>query len=237
MIVLCTGMARSGSTWSFNACKGVIESAFPNMTALGLYGESVRTIIETDGGKSDHIVLKCHHVADDGSRTLIERQQCKLIYTYREPCAAAASGIAVFGHSFEFMVATIRQSLEFLDYQRRVGDPLVVSYVELDRSPRRAIRRIADHLDASLNEDAIGEIDRNCSREELGKIATMLESFDPSEVNRDEPSPYHRRTLIHRNHLRQRDAGWRGVLTDQQAEQIREVMRPWSELWAAEGDD
>lgn len=41
MFVLCTGMIRSGSTWSYNICMALCRAAFPNDPVSGGYYEDL----------------------------------------------------------------------------------------------------------------------------------------------------------------------------------------------------
>lgn len=234
MIILCTGMPRSGSTWSYNVCKTILQAAFPGSSLWTGYCEEVGRVVEDHRQDTDHLLIKCHNLADAGSRHYIERNQPKLVYTYRDPRSAVASGMVVFGHSFEHMVALVLGSLQFMDYQMNVANPLLISYGELSTASMATIRRILRYLGIEIADDAIREIGRRCGRREMTRIAAQIDSLDPHEVQRDGQYVMHRPTLIHRNHLREEGAAWHGVLSDAQARHVIEVTRRWEHRWLSE---
>jgi hypothetical protein len=227
-LILCTGMPRSGSTWSYNACMSLLESAHPDASIAGLYSEDIRAVLAERS--ADYLVIKCHAV-DEAGRGAIGRGECRTVYTYRDPREAVASFMVFADHSFDEALASIKASLEFMTFQRRYGDALLISYTELTESPRQAIRRIADHLGPAVDDAAVTEADRRSSREEAAAVADKVETFTPAEVYRDDKYLYHRRSLVHRNHLAGGGARWQSALTAAQIIQIRHETRFWADLF------
>jgi len=227
-LILCTGMPRSGSTWSFNACMSLLESTHPDASIVGFYSADIRAVLTERS--ADYLVIKCHNV-DEAGHGAIGRGECRTVYTYRDPCEAVASFIVFADVSFDDALASIKASLEFMTFQRRYGDALFLSYTELNETPQHAIRKIADHLGLAGDEAAITAANRRSSRQEAAAVAEKVETLAPAEVYRDEKYLYHRRSLIHRNHLTGGGARWQSALTAAQITQIRHETRFWADLF------
>src|SRR5437016_1368644 len=58
MIVLCTGMIRSGSTWSFNVVKRLLGRI--STSVYGEYSDAVGQSLLSHGDGYEHRVIKCH---------------------------------------------------------------------------------------------------------------------------------------------------------------------------------
>jgi hypothetical protein len=229
MIVLCTGMVRRGSTWSYNACKELLAAAFPGAAVDGLYAEQIGDAIAAHAA-ADHLVIKCHG-ADDAGHRLIESGRCRQVYTYRDPREAAASGIAAFGHPLHDMIGMIRQSFQLLEFQLADGDPLLIAYRTLLDDPAGALAAVAAHLRLPLGAPELGAVASRISRDALSAIATNIEAFDEGELHRDEKYLLHRATLIHRRHFRPPGAGWDHVLSGDEAREVEEALAPWRQWW------
>jgi Sulfotransferase domain len=228
-LILCTGMPRSGSTWSFNACMSLLESTHPDASIVGFYSADIRAVLAERS--ADYLVIKCHNV-DEAGHGAIRRGECRTIYTYRDPCEAVASLMVVFAHvSFDEALASIKASLEFMTFQRLYGDALFLSYTELNETPQQAIRKIADHLGLAGDEAAITEADHRSSRQEATAVAEKVETLAPAEVCRDDKYLYHRRSLIHRNHLTGGGARWRCTLSPSQIAQVHHETRLWADFF------
>ncbi len=221
-------MPRSGSTWSFNACMGLLESTQPDASIVGLYSADIRAVLAKRS--ADYLVIKCHNV-DEAGHGAIGRGECRTVYTYRDPCEAVASFIVFANVFFDEALASIKASLEFMTFQRRYGDALFLSYTELTETPRQAIRKIADHLGLAGDDAAVTAADRRSSRQEAAAVAEKVETLAPDQVYRDDKYLYHRRSLVHRNHLTGGGARWRSVLTASQITQVHHETRLWADLF------
>jgi len=226
-LILCTGMPRSGSTWSFNACMSLLESAHPDASIRGLYSEDIRAVLAERS--ADYLVIKCHAV-DESGRGAIGRRECRTVYTHRDPHEAVASFMVFADVSFDEALASVKASLEFMTFQRRYGDALFLSYTELTETPQQAIRKIADHLGLAGDHAAVTAADRRSSRQEAAAVADKVETLAPDEVYRDEKYVYHRRSLVHRNHLTGGGARWQCALTASQITQVQHETRFWADF-------
>src|SRR5579871_5554944 len=97
MLVLCTGMNRSGSTWSYNVVRQLLTRQ--GGTVGGGYVNEVGEALLRGGQRFDHLVFKTHG-PDDYGRVLIKQRLCRTIYTYREPLDAVLSAMEAFNNGF-----------------------------------------------------------------------------------------------------------------------------------------
>ncbi len=130
MIVLVCGMPRSASTWSYNVCRALAEAAGKRLhAASGLYEADQFPDPAGFAPAADEVLLlKCHHppapvlhaaVAGGGA---IDR----IVFTVRDPRAAAASLTQTFGTSFKNAAREIQRSLLIWDLLRDRGAGLLL---------------------------------------------------------------------------------------------------------------
>ncbi len=97
-IVTCTGMPRSGSTWSYNVVRQLLESVDgkQNVTAQYREGAGGDEAIENALAASAHQVIKLHY-PQQLTMNAIRNGGVWNIYTFRDPVTALASFREMFG--------------------------------------------------------------------------------------------------------------------------------------------
>jgi len=237
MIVLCNGMPRSASTWSFNVCRLLLKDLRPDATLYGRYHENLAEVIDPLCGSYDHVVLKCHTL-DQRGREPCRSGVARAIYTHRDPFDAIHSAMVMFRHSFEDALESIRRSMELFEFHRSTGEAHIVSYEAIVCTPENAIADVAAYLDlkddlsdpnataqtvlrvtAETSIGAMKEIAGQVGRERQG-IRTPRSIYDPE-------------TQVHRNHIRDGRTGHaRDYLSAQQMQRANEVLGPYfGALW------
>src|SRR5437764_605665 len=106
MIVLIAGMHRSGSTFSFNVVRELLQRRG------GAYQEvcsSVTSAVERSDG-SGHVLVK-EHLFDDVTLRLVELGAVKAVCTIRRPEDAVASLMETFGLGLDESIAHIHRWL------------------------------------------------------------------------------------------------------------------------------
>lgn len=169
MLVLCTGMIRSGSTWSHNVCLNLMRAAFrPDSVSDGAYDESIENWRKFASTKINHAVLKCHGV-DTPSLTWLAKnpEGVFFVYTFRDPRDVVASARSTYGLTVEQCIGAAQGSLWFLNFQRRVRSVCVVPYTSIVHGAEASIAAIAAYLGLALSVDDIRNVDRLCRREAL----------------------------------------------------------------------
>ena len=224
MIVLCNGMPRSASTWSFNVCRLLFQERYPEATLCARYHENLAEVIDPLRGGYDHVVLKCHTL-DGRGRELCRSGVARAIYTHRDPLDAIHSAMVMFRHSFEDALESIRRSLELYEFHRSTGDAHIVSYDAIVCTPAKAIAGVAAYLGFDLpvrtlevvssqtSFDAMKEIARQVGRERPG-VRTPRSIYDPE-------------TQVHRDHIRDGRTGHaRDYLTADQVQRAEAALAP-----------
>ncbi len=167
MLVLCTGMPRSGSTWSFNVVR-LLLARVSDAVRSG-YADTVGEALRINGRTAEHVVVKCH-APDDIGRALIKQRACRTIYTYRDPLDSILSAVEAFERRFEDQLASVKASLDLMRFQVEAGGVLCLWYDELIARDRDAVQAIADYLDLTLPVDAIDDVAARLSRDSVRRL-------------------------------------------------------------------
>ena len=86
-LVLCNGMPRSGSTWSFNVAMELLRRCDPDQEVYGGYNEKPVEFLKAAPATARHVVMKCCFLTALGKR-LAYSGAARVIYTWRDPADA-----------------------------------------------------------------------------------------------------------------------------------------------------
>src|SRR5712692_4658092 len=145
MLVLCNGMPRSASTWSFNVTKAVLEFCFPGEEAQGVYTDAPVKFLRSASLEARHVVIKCHNLTPLG-RTLARIRAAKVVFTTRDLPDAVVSCMTTFDFDFEKAVELLMPALPLHSFHRETGNAVILHYEEIVTRPRQAIWRIGEYL-------------------------------------------------------------------------------------------
>ena len=228
MLIFCTGMVRSGSTWAFNVVKDLLTcKSSSNYTN---YSENIKDIIDNQLTEYDNILIKCHQV-DNFGRSIISHKCAKCIYTFRPPLEAITSFMQVFNKSFDEILEYIEILLSFMEFQSQY-DVLWIEYNSIEENPELVIQKIADYIGVKATRNQINLINSKLSKENISKHAENL------TLKKDEYSEfknivdvgfsyYHKDTLIHRNHIRKYPISANSFLTQEQIKMALNKLAKW----------
>jgi len=226
MIILCTGMFRSGSTWSFNVAKSIICENNPNSTIFSEYNESIKNVINDKLDAFDNIILKCHRV-DEFGKSMIRHGCVKVLYTYRNPMEIIVSGMQTFNQKFDDVLGTVKNSLEFLQFQKEYENTCLISYNEIVSDPFMVVKRISKHIDINLDIGKLKKIDSCFERKKIKKLSDSLKKEDNNIIDVGF-SYYNAENLFHRNYIRDENAIlWEEFLSEEQKRIILDVLKPY----------
>ncbi|MBI3513619.1 MAG: sulfotransferase domain-containing protein [Proteobacteria bacterium] len=211
MLVLCTGMIRSGSTWSFNVVKQLLARAAP--AVRGGYADEVGEALRLHGAAADHLVVKCH-APDVLGRAMIKQRLCRTIYTYREPLEAVVSAIGLKNSHLEEATARIKASLELLRFQIEAGGVRCLWYGDVVENPQACVEAIAEYLGLALPPEAIVEVAERLSRENVRRLI-KAQARSASQTSRG-GALWDSDTLFNDHHIRDNPADPAHVLSDRQ---------------------
>ena len=201
MLVICNGMPRSASTWSFAVVMELLRRYKPQEEVHGNYDANVAHFLETAAVTASHLVLKSH-LLDDVGRSLARVHAARVIYTWREPMDAVASSMEMFGYGFEHSFALVRDSLELLRIHRHTGNATVLSYKQIVHRPIVATELIASYLGLSDHVEIVRQVAEDMS------LAQMIKKLERQGAISDKDRPNHLGLDI----LQQNEFEWNSLL-------------------------
>lgn len=197
MIVFIAGMPRSGSTFSFNIARCLLEQRGRlSHCPTGAIGSILQQAVS-----SDHLILKGHE-ADEQTTHLARLGAIRVICTVRRPEEAIASWISTFGFSLEQAVADMERW--YAMYQQVASCALCVDFDEIERRPAHAAFRIARHLVPDVTVAEVAGIVRPSGRGRVERHCREIEQQACDMVDLGF-SYYHPETYFHRRHVRSPD--------------------------------
>ena len=223
MVVLCDGMARSGSTWSFNVALKLLRTC-GTRRAFGLSSEGRAVLAAGIKPRSSHLVIKSHGL-DPFARELCCSNKIKVIYTWRNPYDVVVSCHRMFGLPVEHWTSVLRNSLRVWSFHRATNTAHIVSYEGLMSDPSAEITGIAGYLGLCISGEELGRIVREVSFERMKDLSEHVSGLPSSRLVRSGDSIYDRETLLHQNHIRNGGTGYGArILDERQLKAIDAVL-------------
>lgn len=215
-IVICNGMIRSASTWSYNVVLHLMRAA-AGAGVYGDYSEDTRAFLDAAPAGTRYRVLKCH-MLDETARELITGGRAKVIYTCRDLADAAASFMRMFQFDFEHTLLALQGALELYKLHRENGKALILGYRGITQQPLEAIGRIAVHLGIEAAPEALREIGERTSLESArARVNDLKSGIDADKLVRFDRFVHDRETLLNLDHIRDGRSGYgRSQLTEEQ---------------------
>lgn len=207
MVVLCDGMVRSGSTWSFNVALRLLRSSNLEGKTFGLYSTNPAVIEAAVKPRRSHLVIKSHAL-EPFAQGLCETGAIKAIYTWRDPYDVIVSSLRMFGHSVEHWLGSLRIGLRICAFHQANQSACIVFYDRIVNDPVGAIEGIASHLEISITQEHIQEIAQDLSFERVRDFCQTVDRFAPPRLVRSDGYVFDRETLIHMNHVRNGGIGY-----------------------------
>jgi hypothetical protein len=226
MLILCNGMPRSASTWSFNVVTGLLRRSNPAQTLCGGYDEDVVRFLSGIDWNTTHAVLKCHSLDQFGQR-LAHLGAAKVVYTWRDVADATVSYMRMFGNDFEHALDVMDTSLQLYRFHFESGNAVILGYDDIMSYPGDAIELIARYLGIEARPDLIAEVNEETS---LKRVRQKVEQLNSDEAQhrliRHENTRYDPETLLNVNHIRDGGSGYgRALLSAEQLGRIDDLMR------------
>jgi hypothetical protein len=210
-------MQRSGSTFSFNVVKAILQRRGGIRHAVS---SSIFDELNIDA-LCCHLILKSHDF-DASAINLAAYGALRIICTVRRPEDAVASAMLIFGFSETDAISMIRSWLRF--YQRVQKYALTIDYDMIDRSPVVAARMIGRHLLGNFGWLESRKIAHRYSKSNIKVETDHLDRLAPTVTDAGF-SWYDSTTLFHRRHissLKSQSAEER--LPSDQVRRIREAL-------------
>lgn len=233
-IVLCSGMVRSASTWSYNACRSILQ-ADPWPTVAGFFGEQTqidRAIAATDLN-ANNLLIKAH-LPSEQTHAAIAQGGIKNIFTYRDPRDSLSSRIAFeacdvqeFADFFR-VLGIVRANLQLMDRYQAGGQSLLIPFDQIMQEPAAEIARIAAYLDREITPDHCRNIAADISVDRARQVVENLDHQTPSDTFQAANRTIERTTLLQTGHINGAKTGrWRDDLTPDQQLTSHLILRQW----------
>lgn len=233
--VVCAGIYRSGSTWSFNVVRRLLEVTPPGRAVAYDYAEPDELDNFVWRSLSDeHHVVKCHAGSDGFLDAVRAGFVHGVVFSLRDPMAALASCVEQFCNREPFSRDwTFERALDHIEDGLRFGAELVgnpgVVFIDLHRDGEAAsLERIVDFMGIAVPpaelEDVREEFTFSAMRERSERIAEQPADSLLRGIN--DPA-----TLMHAHHVEKGAArDWRSELSPDQIAAATERFRPYEEL-------
>jgi len=223
MLVLCNGIVRSASTWSYNVAIAVLRHSAQDV--YGGYDENLQRFLCSLPPSCVHAVLKCHSL-DTAGLGLAQLQAAKIIYTWRDLADATASFMTMFDVDFEQAIAAMSSSLDLYRHHRSNG-ALILSYEAITQQPTESVAAIASYLNVAAHQELIAEIAEAHSFDRMRKKVKEISSLNyGGHLVRHERTSYDPETLLNRHHIRNGSTGYGADrLNQDQLRRLDELLR------------
>ncbi len=234
MLVVCNGMPRSASTWSYNVALALLRRTATEV--YGGYDENLHRFLSGLPASCVHAVLKCHSL-DGAGLGLAQLQAAKVIYTWRDLADATASFMTMFDVDFEHTIALMSSSLDLYARHRRNG-ALILSYEAMTQQPTAAVAAVASYLNVAVRQEQIAEIAeanslgrmrekaKEIGESDYGEHLVRHDRSSYSDAARDRSYVYDAETLLHPDHIRDGSTGYGASrLTRAQLRRLEELLR------------
>jgi|SRR5579872_2235851 len=225
MVVLCDGMIRSGSTWSFNVALKLVQSCWPHRKTCGFYSDNPAVLLAAVRPRDSHLIIKSHSL-DRSAYELCRAGSIKAIYTWRDPYDVIVSATRMFGYSLDSSIGALRNALQVWSFHRATGSACIISYESIVQTPVASVDSIADYLGMHIQPEQARQIAEAMAAERLKSYVKQIDGFERSRIVRKDGYVYDRQTLLHQNHIRDGRIGYgAGLLDPEQLTAIGTVLR------------
>jgi hypothetical protein len=228
MLIICNGMPRSASTWSFNVVIGLLREMLGPSHIYGAYNESIVDFLKQVPSDATHAVVKAHSL-DQVGRILVQTGAAKVVYTWREPTDAIVSFMGMFEVDFEHAFAVTEDSLRLLQFHRCYCNTSILEYDEVIADPLGVVTRIAAFLGDHFSTSNIASVAAANSIDQMReKVAQLGQNKESGNLVRLERTSYDPKTLLNLNHIRNGRSGYgKDNLTEMQLMLVKQLKRQY----------
>lgn len=227
-LYFCSGLKRSGSTWSYNVSRLLLQRKLKSMVC-GYVGEKEAVENYLTTLQPDTPALMKFHYASDWAFEQVRSGAAKNVYTARHPIMALASEMDFFKQQFDVAVSNIYAGLQMMDRWKAMPGTLIIHFQDLCSDPLAQIAKIATHFDCEQPPEVYQAIDDETSFESSKKLSEDVSRRPDSEVAAAANIRWDRLTLIHGGgHASQGlERKWEKTLSPAQIDKAKEVFAQW----------
>jgi len=247
-VALCSGMPRSGSTWSYNVCRLLYERIAKekqlSSQAISSYDSPVgrrrqpQECLQFEHfllnyyspEYSNYLVYKSHSLSCYGLYFLAS-QRIKNICTFRDPRDSLAS-LMLFSQEKFLLKQYLANLIKFLchiDLYKRYPNSLLIRYEDMLKQPKHSIKKIIDFLDNTfISTTIIDDIHQQTCYTAVKEITTRLTKPSAKNCFTHNQHIVDKSTQFAHNHLSGGTIGrWQKDFTPEEKEIINEQLQPW----------
>ena len=201
--IFCSGMMRSGSTWSYNAVRAVAyiaaEAVDIPFVSTYLDSDSIDPFLSEHAGAAGVAVIKSHSITPYVLE-LARQGAVRNVCTFRDPRDAVASRQKFKDESIGTSVAMVKASMGPLFHFG--PETLLVDYRDIMDAPKDVLARISSYMNVAMPAAYYDAIVDELSQEKMAAVSAATDDIDKN---------FH----LHRNHLNGGIVGrWKDELSE-----------------------
>ncbi len=235
--VICCGMYRACSTWQYEVLAHLVERYFDG-TRLGyLTGAQYTSLLRAEAPSNREMtprrrVLKSHEGDRVFARSLAAGRALA-VYAFRDVRDVVFSLMHKRRLTFEQLLrqGMIHQILANDRFWSRCPGVLVQRYEDLLRAPAQGVLELARHIGLNLEpadaERIASEYSQESNRARTAALRHRLHEAGVDLQSAANAQICDATTLLHWNHMRDRNASWRSEATDQHAAILDRLCGRW----------
>jgi hypothetical protein len=241
-LFFCTGVVRSGSTWSFNVVRMLSEywgrKAGRPMGSAYLEGANLEQFLTRNLPQAAGVtVIKAHGIGPTAI-SMLQSGRARAVCTIRDPRDCVASDLTFLHKDINFSIKRVVDNLHYISMYEGGHHTLFVQYEQMMANPLKQVARIAAHLGIDADESVLRQIDVATSIPSSLAAIEVLKKKDPKQVmwldnHRVDPGNH-----LHENHIHSGKVGrWRDEFSADQAKRLTSIFKPWLLKFGYELDD
>ncbi len=220
MIAIIAGMQRSGSTFSFNVVRKLLEArGGVTVFSTDAFDEALDASMD-----SSNLIIKTH-APDHLTNWLLKKNVLPCICTIRKPEDAIASWMRTFEFSLEESVIAYKTWLAW--HRQMSKHVLSIDYDEIEKTPLLAVLKIGRYLLRDMRINEVIQIWWQFRKSAVYKKTQKLQR-DAHEIADIGFSYYDKTTFFHRRHVSSLETtSANQILTQQQIAFVRQELREY----------
>lgn len=236
MIIICCGINRSGSTWSYQVVKELLDTSNSFLDAGFVHPSEDDKLKSILADSSTYKLIKMHQYSDllDGYKN-----QIKCIYTHRDLRGCIHSLMKKGGKTFENIINVpfLKGSINSFDHWKSYPI-LYVDFNDILNNSDKAVGQMNEFIGKPVNEKLVTAISENLRKENQIKRVnnykkTLEGRFKSLKMKlRIENNAKEEKSLLHLNHFQSNDTfQWKKDLSIFQSDIIFENYKEWMEFF------
>lgn len=231
-IVICCGINRSGSTWSYQVCKDLLGAKKLLDLSFVDAGQLASVISAHVLEDYDSVLIKMH-AYDSHIALLAEAHDLYHIYTHRDIRGCLYSLSVKTGRPIDkfIQIPFFEKSVQSFSSWQSVAPILYIPYIDIMKNAGKSVAEMIDFLDVTGKADEVAEkfsVDKqkkrisNYTSTPAGFFKSTLVKLGIKPIAKDDAS------LLHSNHINTKIADeWKDNLTVRKAEKIKDSYSEW----------